>query len=36
MVIVFCISAYLAGIAGALSGMVISTASAANFPRFTS
>ena len=32
MVIVFCISAYLAGIAGALSGMVISTASGANFP----
>src|SRR6202035_5486259 len=32
MVIVFCISAYLAGIAGALSGMVVSTASGANFP----
>ena len=32
MVIVFCISAYLAGIAGALSGMVMSTASGANFP----
>jgi ABC-type branched-subunit amino acid transport system ATPase component/branched-subunit amino acid ABC-type transport system permease component len=32
MVIVFCISAYLAGIAGALSGMIVSTASGANFP----
>ncbi|HEY6790976.1 MAG TPA: ATP-binding cassette domain-containing protein [Trebonia sp.] len=32
MVIVFCISAYLAGIAGALSGMVVSTASGANYP----
>jgi ABC-type branched-subunit amino acid transport system ATPase component/branched-subunit amino acid ABC-type transport system permease component len=32
MVIVFCISAYLAAIAGALSGMVVSTASGANYP----
>jgi ABC-type branched-subunit amino acid transport system ATPase component/ABC-type branched-subunit amino acid transport system permease subunit len=32
MVIVFCISAFLAGIAGALSGMVVSTASGSNYP----
>src|SRR6202000_2004844 len=32
MVIVFCISAYLAGIAGALSGMVVTTTSGANYP----
>ncbi|HEY1702797.1 MAG TPA: ATP-binding cassette domain-containing protein [Trebonia sp.] len=32
MVIVFCISAFIAGIAGALSGMVVSTASGSNFP----
>src|SRR6202012_5952348 len=32
MVIVFCISASLAAIAGALSGMVVSTASGANYP----
>jgi ABC-type branched-subunit amino acid transport system ATPase component/branched-subunit amino acid ABC-type transport system permease component len=32
MVIVFCISAFIAAIAGALSGMVVSTASGANFP----
>jgi ABC-type branched-subunit amino acid transport system ATPase component/branched-subunit amino acid ABC-type transport system permease component len=36
MVIVFCISAYLAAIAGALSGMVVSTASGANYPPLTS
>jgi ABC-type branched-subunit amino acid transport system ATPase component len=36
MVLVFCISAYLAGIAGALSGMVVSTASGANYPPLTS
>jgi ABC-type branched-subunit amino acid transport system ATPase component/branched-subunit amino acid ABC-type transport system permease component len=36
MVIVFCISAYLAAIAGALSGMVLSTASGANYPPLTS
>jgi ABC-type branched-subunit amino acid transport system ATPase component/branched-subunit amino acid ABC-type transport system permease component len=32
MVIVFCISAFLAAIAGALSGMVLSTASGSNYP----
>jgi ABC-type branched-subunit amino acid transport system ATPase component len=32
MVIVFCISAFLAGIAGALSGMLFSTASGSDFP----
>jgi len=36
MVIVFCISAYLAAIAGALSGMVVSTATGANYPPLTS
>jgi ABC-type branched-subunit amino acid transport system ATPase component/branched-subunit amino acid ABC-type transport system permease component len=32
MVIVFCISAFLAGIAGALSGMLFSTASGSDYP----
>jgi len=31
-VIVFCVSAFLAGIAGALSGIVLSTASGSNYP----
>ncbi len=36
MVIVFCLSAYLAAIAGALSGIIVSTASGANYPPLTS
>jgi ABC-type branched-subunit amino acid transport system ATPase component len=36
MVLVFCVSAYLAGIAGALSGMIVTTTSGANYPPLTS